>query len=118
MDYKTYVVSSLLSSSSDSEDELELLDLLGTQREIPKITNFVESVVHNFSDKEVCKIEHYMFLNNTILCFQFQQNFRLSRDTVNWLIDYFKNSSSCPKDIHHGGKVPISPEKHILSFLW
>lgn len=45
-------------SSSDSEDEIELLEVLRAQ-EIPKIKNFVESVVHNFSDKEVrnsCKI--------------------------------------------------------------
>lgn len=53
MDYKKFIVSSLMSSSSDSEDELELLNILGIQKEIPKIKNFVENVVSNFSDKEV-----------------------------------------------------------------
>ncbi|XP_077272714.1 uncharacterized protein LOC143903145 isoform X2 [Temnothorax americanus] len=91
-------VLNLLSSSSSSSDENDLL-LKEVPRKIPKIKNFVQ-VVHNLTDKD------------------FKSHFRTARITAYKIIEIYEHSGFYPLDRSHGGSEPTTAELDILSFLW
>ncbi|KAM7300348.1 putative nuclease HARBI1 [Ixodes scapularis] len=93
------------SSASASEDDDQIyaekfVEFFGVPQHIPKIENYVENVVHAYSD------------------YEFRRNFRLERAVCDDLIARFGSSEFCPTDGRHGGASPKSAEDHVLSFLW
>ncbi|XP_064462095.1 uncharacterized protein LOC135372408 [Ornithodoros turicata] len=90
------IVEFLSSSSSDSEDELAVV-LRGTRA---KVTDFVESVVRNFSDTE------------------FRKHFRVTRTVCYKVVADYEKSPYFQQGSGRGPFAPKTAEEHVLSFLW
>ncbi|KAK8771865.1 hypothetical protein V5799_024893 [Amblyomma americanum] len=91
-------------STSSDEDcgayELMFVKLFGVPKKIPKVTNYLETVVRLYSEEE------------------FRRNFRLPEKTCRELIERFAVSRFYPSHRTHGGSAVKTAEEHILSFLW
>ncbi|CAN7999219.1 unnamed protein product [Ixodes pacificus] len=92
------------SSSEDDDDgpayEAMFRELFDAPCAVPKVKEYVLTVVNAYSDKE------------------FRRNFRLARVPCYDLIDQFEGSSFFSSTSHHGGSPTKTAEEHILSFLW
>ena len=104
------VVSSVLSEvleddvvKNESDDELEGLAALFLEHErkpAVRIRGYVEEVVANLSDD------------------RFKRNFRLSRDTFEWLMESLENCPELiPQNIGKGGRAAVPLEKQLLLSL-
>ena len=104
------VVSSVLSEvleddvvKNGSDDELEGLAALFLEHEqkpAVRIRGYIEEVVANLSDD------------------RFKCNFRLSRDTFEWLMESLENRPELiPQNIGKGGRAAVPLEKQLLLSL-
>lgn len=48
----------------------------------------------------------------------FRRIFRVSRETFDVILRYFKDMPSLHVDLHHGGRKPLTVEKQLLMTLW
>ncbi|XP_058456073.1 putative nuclease HARBI1 [Malaya genurostris] len=91
------------SSSEDESDEVPFPFLVSptitTQNFVPRVKNFIETVVGNYSNEE------------------FKKNFRLQRSTANWLIQQFEKSQYYNVNTGKGRRC-ITAEHQMLPFLW
>uniref|UniRef100_A0A1I8P617 DDE Tnp4 domain-containing protein n=1 Tax=Stomoxys calcitrans TaxID=35570 RepID=A0A1I8P617_STOCA len=83
---------------SSSEDEDAMFTVLFGRNEKHRVKQFVQTVIHNYSDIE------------------FKTNLRISRDSANDLIQRF--STICGERSYQGGRHQVSAEASILLFLW
>ncbi|XP_020298879.1 putative nuclease HARBI1 isoform X2 [Pseudomyrmex gracilis] len=87
------------SSSEESEDDVEVINLLYMQEKkelVPRLLNYVEVILPQY--------------NNA----QFKSHFRMQRSTFNYIFELLKNTLTRKKP----GCQTISPEKQLLIAIW
>ena len=104
--FATFVEEFLEEESVQEEDVLEEFlplfyanNLLSEQRKAVRIEGYAETVVPNYNLSE------------------FRSHFRISADTFEQLVVELGNCPELPTGPQHGGRQPISVEKHLLITL-
>lgn len=105
--FATFVEEFLEEESVQEEDVLEEFlplfyanNLLSEWRKAVRIEGYAETVVPNYNLSE------------------FRSHFRTSADTFEQLVVELGNCPELPTGMQHGGREPISVEKHLLITLW
>lgn len=105
--FATFVEEFLEEESVQEEDVLEEFlplfyanNLLSEWRKAVCIEGYAETVVPNYNLSE------------------FRSHFRISADTFEQLVVELGNCPELPTGKQHGGREPISVEKHLLITLW
>ncbi|XP_058444383.1 putative nuclease HARBI1 [Malaya genurostris] len=89
----------LFQSSSSDSDEIILQMLQQNRQKKKRVQDFMTEVVQCYTDE------------------QFRANFRLTRDTAQYIIDLYKSSTFFEQNIGTGRRS-VSPERQALAFLW
>ncbi|XP_046811840.1 putative nuclease HARBI1 [Lucilia cuprina] len=97
MEAKSIISEDLLESSSSSDEE-DMYPLLLERKYLPRVKNFVENVIYQYSPND------------------FKKNLRLTRESAQYLIERYSNWYLVRT--YQGGRKQTSVETQILSFLW
>ncbi|KAE9521354.1 hypothetical protein AGLY_018246 [Aphis glycines] len=88
------------------------------QSDLEDIINVMHPVINGIQKIDRVKITNYLEIVSKYSDKDFHVHFRFDRDAANKLINLFKMSNfyTCLKG--PADRIPLSPEKHMLSFLW
>ncbi|XP_036339349.1 putative nuclease HARBI1 [Rhagoletis pomonella] len=94
------LINELLESSSSSSDDEEIGILLHPKVKCLRVKDFVDEVLNLYTDRE------------------FKRNFRVERESAQYLIAKYESSSSYVRRNYRGGRPQATPSTHVLLFLW